>query len=388
MAWSYNNTFPIDKIGTVVAELCYAVNERQAFTNHGKTTWTTPTPADNKQYPTPADMDDVPHYDADCITNPGGNTEWWDLIGDIRTAIEALIAYANIRWCDSNSNETSYYGSTIADYLSLGSYGNTWLSDWLITNAQIYIQIQEVLNLMIYPVSPIRWFDDFGPGSLHDVQEGKSTPENLENSWDAAKAAAPASSIWIDPLYPDRIMLDVGWTQEHTGETIVTGADASIFERNASGLEWNTDLFTGALLDSFLSLYAQNWCAQITIFGDLLIDVTAQVDSEAPTITMTAGSPNPVRLFEDNGTSVGSMWATLGVARAWQKLEITTGEPANRPFANDGKDGFSNTSGVGFMYKTYDDWTPPLHYNPSYKTANVSHGCRIYYDISGDLTYG
>lgn len=386
MAWFQSgdwSLWDIDKVGHLLAELCYAINEREAFTGLGASSWNIPSPAGSMTYPVASDFNDMALGD---VVTSGGNAAIWSFIQGMQGWIEGLLLnYPYVKWADSNSDETSRY-TTIGQLLNRGSYGNTWLSVWLLTDVRIYLQMREALESMLYPIVGIILKQAM---HYHDVKEGEdeSFPSSYEVAWDNAKAAGKVYKATLDGFPEYSLDSETGWCAyryfREDGATMF--ARCSIYDRNSA--TWNTDNLTGILIDSFLYIRGIHRTSHTD--SNLLLNVNAEIIDTTINVTVASGTvgSGETAVYDDND-SFGSEWATLGVARPLQKLTITTEEPADCPL---------------YVWNRYGGWPRPnweadgmvsFYYmtrltGDAYVSAPaLNDACRVYYDISGDLTYG
>ena len=136
MAW-YNagiwDGLPVEQGATLLSQILYAINEREAAQGANVTTWTSPISTDYPSF-------------TDCIMP---TSDAYAILQSAQTAINILmntVSPGNIHFV-TNDYSTSW---TISSLLSLGSYGTSWLPITTVERARIWLQIREALDLLIY----------------------------------------------------------------------------------------------------------------------------------------------------------------------------------------------------------------------------------------------
>jgi hypothetical protein len=194
MAWHNGGNWgglPIAASGTLLAELCVAINERMDYAGYGLVTWS----ATGNTLPTSADFAEIPVGDVSVrttILQMQGAVE--DLI-DITGASEYLKSDGSA-WAD------------LAELLTAAGEQTTWYTPGRITDIRPLKQIRRALDQLLYLNEAVTITPGTRTIAFLGGSELDSNPGAQETSWDEARTGGTSSGSFLSSAYV------IGWSQE------------------------------------------------------------------------------------------------------------------------------------------------------------------------------
>jgi len=182
MAWFNNGNYDgvrIDNLTTILAEFCWAINEREdLFGDLFPTTW----PIAGKRFPVASDFSGMRR-----------DTDLRLLIATIRQNMKSRHTSIDAIHTKGATDETEFSGIALGStrVLSEGSYGDTWLPLTYQTDYRIYDQIKEALDIIVYyktdtiPRSLISQVDERRVAHALGVN-GDTTNAEVLQAWNSA----------------------------------------------------------------------------------------------------------------------------------------------------------------------------------------------------------
>ncbi len=246
----------------------------------------------------------------------------------IKDSADIKMLYVN--WAKSATDETVY--TDISDLLlatATAPNGGEWISSTNHTDARLYIQIKEALDLLQWPV--VYYYireDDLNDVSLKGATHSWAAPDRWENSWDDAIAATPV------PGTP------VGWTP--FGVMVAQGgagggAAAQISDEITFSGPYTTDILnltSSVVLKSYINAFG----AHHHLLTEDALDLNTQLEAEilipGSTLTMTLPTGSPDRFVTGEvsaAVSGGNRWPVPGGAANAKKVSFVS-VPADSPF--------------------------------------------------------
>lgn len=332
MAWFDPNFAPdvpgnIQNTDKILRDLCGALNERQELLGRAQTVFFIGD-GSTKSKPTEADFDGFKLY----APSPPALSDMMTNIIVLRSGIEDLFlsdnSPANAKNVFIQADRTRW---TLSALLSLGSFGNSWLTVTRINDQngyQIWEQLREAFDQLIY----VAWFPRFRPvlADLNSIRVGTvlaDTELAAEQAWDACKADTPFTGTGLQR----RCLTKWGGATEpgNTSCSISEETQNALETSNIHGTVTKGVVVLGTGNDNLLSLVG---------VGNLDQNVNHDWDERNETYTVEPGDDGTERTEYDQGVgwpdliTFGDEWELAdSMDDSTTTAEVLTGTGAGLP---------------------------------------------------------